>query len=109
MVQERPRDDEAEGLTAVSYNRSLAGSSAWPEPSGAGSPDPLDPQRPPGVPQAGKNFAYRPELVAPGFRGADDYTRIGPGSEQFRRGADAVEAKQSFTLSHVNGPRRRRK
>jgi hypothetical protein len=93
----------------VSYNRTLAGSSNWPERSGPGSPDPLDPQRPPGVPIPGKNFAPRPELVAPGYRGADSYTPLGPNSEQWSRGAADVEAKRSYTLSHVNGPRRKRR
>jgi hypothetical protein len=71
--------------------------------------DPQDPQRAPGVPAPGLNFAPRPELIAKGFRGADGYTPIGPGSEQFRRGASVVEAKQSFTLGEVAGPRRRGK
>jgi hypothetical protein len=91
----------------MSYNRSLAGSSSWPERSGGGPGDPLDPQRPPGVPAPGKNFAPRPELIAKGFRGGDEIL-IGPGSEQWRRGASVAEAKQSFTLGEVAGPRRRR-
>jgi hypothetical protein len=91
----------------MSYDRSLAGSSDWPVPSGAGSPDPLDPQRAPNVPQAGKNFAYRPELIAKGYRGGDPVL-IGPNSEQFRRGSDDVEHKRSYTLASVNGPRRRK-
>jgi hypothetical protein len=51
----------------MSYDRALAPSSDWPVPSGADSPNPLDPQRAPGVVQAGKNFAYRPELIAKGI------------------------------------------
>jgi hypothetical protein len=78
-----------------------------PQPTGRGFPDPRDPQRPPGVPVPGKNFAPRPELVAKGFRGGDEIL-IGPGSEQWTRGANAVLNKQSFTTADVNGPRRRR-
>jgi len=67
-----------------------------------------DPQRPPGVPQAGKNFAPRPELIAPGYRGGGLVT-IGPGSEQFRRGSADVEAKKNYTLRDVMGSRRKPK
>ena len=51
----------------MTYNRRGADSSggdSGPGPALPGGPDPRDPQRPPGVPVPGKNFAPRPELVS---------------------------------------------
>jgi hypothetical protein len=76
-------------------------------PALPGGPDPRDPMRPPGVPVPGKSFIARPELVSSAPRGQDGYVRIGPGSEQFRRGADLVLNKQSVTTGDVNRRGRR--
>jgi hypothetical protein len=116
-----------QGRTALTYNRAGGGPSGggdaydhggsdrsgyWPDgtpkstTSQGGPVDPRYPQLPPGVPVPGKNFAYRPELVAKGYRGGD-YVALGPGSPQWTRGADLVLNKQSLTTSQVAGPRRR--
>jgi hypothetical protein len=79
-----------------------------PQPTGRGVPDPRAPQRAPGTLHVGKNFAPRPELIAKGFRGGDE-VRIGPGSEQWTRGAEDELNKVSYSLSRVNGPRRRKR
>jgi hypothetical protein len=108
----------------MSYNRSSSasgggagmssGSGVWPDgvPKSSTSrgdrPDPRYPQLPPGVSVPGKNFAPRPELVTSAPRGQDGYTRLGPGSAEWTKGADAVLNKQSFTTREVAGPRRRR-
>jgi hypothetical protein len=87
--------------------------STWPDGTSKSStsqgdrPDPRAPQRAPGTLYVGKNFAARPELIAKGFRGGDE-VRIGPGSEQWMRGAADELNKVSYTTSEVAGPRRRR-
>jgi hypothetical protein len=80
-----------------------------PQPTGPGVPDPRYPQKPPGVSVPGKNFAYRPELATTDPRGQAEGVLIGPGSEQWTRGADAVLNKRSLTVGEVMGPRRRRR
>jgi hypothetical protein len=93
----------------MTYNRPAevnSGGDSGLGPARPGGPDPRYPQLPPGVPVPGKNFAPRPELIAKGFRGGDE-VRIGPGSEQWTRGADAVLNKRSLSLGQVAGPRRK--
>ncbi len=93
----------------MSYNRPDSGPSGGDAGLG-GSPgiDPRYPQLPVGCPIPGKSFIARPELVTSAPRGQDGYVRIGPGSEQFRRGAELVLNKRSVTTADVAGPRRRR-
>ena len=79
-----------------------------PQPTGRGVPDPRDPQRAPGVPAPGKNFARRDYLLTTAPRGQDAPVLMGPGSAPWRQGSDDVEAKRSYTLRDVNPPRRRR-
>lgn len=96
----------------MTYNRRGADSSggdSGPGPALPGGPDPRDPQRPPGVPVPGKNFAPRPELVSSAPRGQDGYVNIGPCSGQWTRGANEVLNKQSFTTGDVNRRGRRPK
>jgi hypothetical protein len=125
MVEVRPGDDQAEGLTAMSsYNRPGGGPSGgggrmgddygpdragyWPDGTSKSTtsqgdrPDPRYPQKPPGVPVPGKNFYPRPALASKGYRGSDGYVNIGPGSSEWTAGADDVLNKRSLTTSDVN-------
>jgi hypothetical protein len=92
----------------MSYDRRLAGSSDWPERSGAAPGDPRAPQRAPGTLTRGKIFANRPEMIASGFRGGPEVL-AGPGSEMWMRGAADELDKISYTTAQVNGPRRKRR
>jgi hypothetical protein len=112
-----------EGRPPVTYNRSSSasgggaglssGAGTWPDgtpkstTSQGDRPDPRYPQLPPGVPVPGKTFYSRPGLIAPAFRGADGYTRLGPGSPNWTAGADDVLNKKSLTLRDVNRTPRR--
>jgi hypothetical protein len=86
----------------------------WPDGTPKGStsrgdrPDPRDPQRPPGVPVAGKNFYPRDGWVTSSPRGGPEI-QIGPGSPAWRQGADDVEAKRNLTTADMRSPRRPRK
>jgi hypothetical protein len=112
MTYNRPGGPSGGGGNVYDYDgANRAGT--WPDGTSKSTtsrgdrPDPRYPQLPPGVSVPGKSFMPRPELVASGYRGGDGYVRIGPGSQQWTRGADLVLNKQSLTTAQVAGPRRR--
>jgi hypothetical protein len=112
MTYNRPGGPSGGVGNVYDYDEPSPRAGFWPDGTAKSStsrgdrPDPRYPQLPPGVPIPGKNFAPRPELIAKGYRGGDPVL-IGPGSEQWTRGADAVLNKQSYTTSDVNRTRRK--
>ena len=95
----------------MAYNSRFADGPQPDVAAGRKSPlvaDPRYPQLPPGVPVPGKNFIARPELLTTNPRGQTEGVRIGPGSEQWTRGADDVLNKRSISVAQAAGPRRRR-